>query len=68
MDVNTNQFKLDSLPPTSSSAPTTRPTIPYAQFPRPTLHDPDASFHAPDPDHFEYDYDYDDHSDASAAS
>ncbi|KFY93385.1 hypothetical protein V500_03729 [Pseudogymnoascus sp. VKM F-4518 (FW-2643)] len=67
MDVNTNQFKLESLPSTSTApAPTTRPTIPYAQFPRPTLHDPDASFDAPDPDHF--DYDYDDHSDASAAS
>ncbi|KFY59185.1 hypothetical protein V497_04473 [Pseudogymnoascus sp. VKM F-4516 (FW-969)] len=66
MDVNTNQFKLESLPSTSTPAPTTRPTIPYAQFPRPTLHDPDASFDAPDPDHF--DYDYDDHSDASAAS
>ena len=67
MDVNTNQFKLESLPSTSTApAPTTRPTIPYAQFPRPTLYDPDASFDAPDPDHF--DYDYDDHSDASAAS
>lgn len=67
MDVNTNQFKLESLPSTSTApAPTTRPTIPYAQFPRPSLHDPDARFDAPDPDHF--DYDYDDHSDASAAS
>ena len=69
MDVNTNQFKLESLPSTSTTpAPTARPTIPYAQFPRPTLHDPDASFDAPDPDHFDYDYDYSDHSDASAAS
>lgn len=39
MDSNTNQFKLDNL----SSAPS-RPTIPYAQFPRPTLLDPEAGF------------------------
>lgn len=39
MDLNNNQFKLDTLP----SKPA-RPTIPYAQFPRPTLQDPEASF------------------------
>ena len=39
MDLNNNQFKLDNL----SSKPA-RPTIPYAQFPRPTLQDPEASF------------------------
>ncbi len=39
MELNTNQFKLDNL---RSKPP--RPTIPYAQFPRPTLQDPEASF------------------------
>lgn len=39
MDLNNNQFKLDNL---QSKPP--RPTIPYAQFPRPTLQDPEASF------------------------
>lgn len=39
MDLHNNQFKLDNLP----SKPA-RPTIPYSQFPRPTLQDPEASF------------------------
>ena len=39
MDLNNNQFKLDNL-----SLKPARPTIPYAQFPRPTLQDPEASF------------------------
>lgn len=39
MEYNTNQFKLENLRSTPS-----RPTIPYAQFPRPTLLDPEASF------------------------
>lgn len=39
MELNTNQFKLESLRSTPA-----RPTIPYSQFPRPTLQDPEASF------------------------
>ena len=39
MESNTDQFKLDNLRSTPA-----RPTIPYAQFPRPTLQDPEASF------------------------
>lgn len=38
MDLNNNQYKLETLPKPA------RPTIPYAQFPRPTLEDPEASF------------------------
>jgi solute carrier family 35 protein C2 len=41
MDHNTNQFRLSQL----SSVPTpSRPTIPYSQFPRPTLENPEAIF------------------------
>ena len=68
MEYNTNQFKLENL----RSAPS-RPTIPYAQFPRPTLLDPEASFDGQrrsqsDEDDDEDDSDSDSDADATTAS